>query len=383
MLATGSSAATLPVPGADAPQILRIRHAVDAERLLERVDAGGDVLVIGSGFIGCEVAASLRRRGTAVTMATMESAPQADRLGAEVGEILAGWLADAGVTFHGGVALDHIEHGNGGSTAVFGDRRIDAAHVILATGARPNLDVARAAGMAGDSGVDVDARMATALDGVMAIGDIAHALHPVAGRRLRVEHWGDAEGMGQVAGTVAAGGAAEWRDVPGFWSQIGERAELKYVAWGDGYDECVVRRSADGGFTAWYAKDGATCGVLTHRHDEDHEAAAELISVVRPAPRPPLISPRASGGACGASPCARPLGASARARRARSCSTSWSSPNVKPLRAVPAEAAPRRRSSWRATTLSWCSPSSSCTASNRLAAAVARSPSVAARASSA
>ena len=78
------------------------------------------------------------------------------------------------------------------------------------------------------SGVDVDAPMRTALDGVMAIGDIAHALHPVAGRRLRVEHWGDAEGMGQVAGTVAAGGAAEWRDVPGFWSQIGEpRAEVR------------------------------------------------------------------------------------------------------------------------------------------------------------
>jgi 3-phenylpropionate/trans-cinnamate dioxygenase ferredoxin reductase component len=284
VLATGSSASTLPVPGADVPQILRLRHAVDTERLLERVDAGGDVLVIGSGFIGCEVAASLRRRGTAVTMATMEAAPQADRLGTEVGGILAGWLADAGVAFHGGVTLDRIEHGSAGSTAVFADRRIEATHVILATGARPNLDVARAGGLAGDTGVDVDARMATALDGVMAIGDIAHALHPVAGRRLRVEHWGDAEGMGKVAGTVAAGGAGEWRDVPGFWSQIGERDELKYVAWGDGYDECVLRRSDDGGFTAWYAKNGVTCGVLTHRHDEDNQAAAELISSFAPLP---------------------------------------------------------------------------------------------------
>jgi hypothetical protein len=90
--------------------------------------------------------------------------------------------------------------------------------------------------------------------------------------------------MGAVAGAVAAGGAAEWRDVPGFWSQIGERDPLKYVAWGDGSDECVVRRSGDGGFTAWYGRGGATCGVLTYRHDEDHEAAAELISSFAPIP---------------------------------------------------------------------------------------------------
>ena len=120
VLATGSSAGALPVPGADAPQVMRIRRAVDAERLLAAVADGGNVLVIGSGFVGCEVAASLRRRGLDVTMATMEAAPQADRLGAEVGEILAGWLTDAGVTFHGGAGLDLIEHGSGGSTACSG-----------------------------------------------------------------------------------------------------------------------------------------------------------------------------------------------------------------------------------------------------------------------
>lgn len=284
VLATGSSAGSLSVPGADDPSILRIRHATDAERLLAAIGDGGDVLVIGSGFVGCEVAASLRRRGIAVTMATMEATPQADRLGPQVGAILAGWLADDGVTFHGGIGLDALEHGDGGTVARFGDLRLTAVHVVMATGAKPNLDVARAAGIAGDRGVDVDGSMRTAIDGVSAIGDIAHALHPVAGRRLRVEHWGDAEAMGAVAGTVAAGGATEWRDVPGFWSRIGARDELKYVAWGDGFDDCVVRGSGDGGFTAWYSKDGATCGVLTFRHDEDHEAAAGLITSGAPVP---------------------------------------------------------------------------------------------------
>ncbi len=284
VLATGSSAGSLPVPGADHERVMRIRHAADAERLIAAVGGGGDVLVIGSGFVGCEVAASLRRRGVAVTMATMERAPQADRLGGEVGDILAGWLADSGVAFHGGARLDALEHRDSGTLARFGDLQVEATHVVMATGAKPNLDVARAAGLAGEGGVDVDGSMRTRLDGVFAIGDIAHALHPVAGRRLRVEHWGDAEAMGKVAGTVAAGSLAEWRDVPGFWSQIGDRDELKYVAWGDGYDDCVVQRSADGGFTAWYTTAGATCGVLTFGHDEDNEAAADLITSSAPPP---------------------------------------------------------------------------------------------------
>ena len=142
-------------------------------------------------------------------MATMEAAPQADRLGAEVGDILAGWLADVG---------RHVPRrrrprrasstAHRGTLARFGDLRIEAPHVVMATGAKPNLDVARAAGTRRRGRASTSTgRCATVLDGVLAIGDIAHALHPVAGRRLRVEHWGDAEAMGEVAGTVAAGGA--------------------------------------------------------------------------------------------------------------------------------------------------------------------------------
>src|SRR6478735_429802 len=211
VLATGSSAATLPVPGADDPRLLSIRHAVDTERLLAAVGGGGDVLVIGSGFIGCEIAASLRRRGITVAMATMEAAPQADRLGGEVGTILGGWLADLDVQLHGGVKITGLEHGASSSAATFeGGLRLEATHVVMATGAKPNLDVPRAGGIATDLGVAVDASMRANREAVMAIGDIAHALHPIAGRRVRVEHWGDAERMGTVAGTVAAGGEASW-----------------------------------------------------------------------------------------------------------------------------------------------------------------------------
>jgi 3-phenylpropionate/trans-cinnamate dioxygenase ferredoxin reductase subunit len=283
VLATGSSASSLPVPGADDPRVLRIRRAADSERLLADVSDGRPVLVIGSGFVGCEIAASLRARGLEVTMATMEAAPQTERLGRAVGELIGGWLADLGVSIHAGVQLSSIEHVPGASRARFANGLLlETAHVVVATGARTNVDVARTAGLVSDDAVQVDASMRTAAPGVHAVGDIADALHPLAGRRLRVEHWGDAERMGAVAGAVIAGDHAEWNQVPGFWSQIGGR-QLKYVAWGDGHDAQVVRRSADG-VTVWYGRKGLCAGVLTYEHDEDLAVGEALIAANAPFP---------------------------------------------------------------------------------------------------
>ena len=78
--------------------------------------------------------------------------------------------------------------------------------------------------------------MQTAVDDVLAAGDVCMAYNVAAGRNLRVEHWGDALTQGEIAGRTAAGTEARWDQVPGFWSTIGERT-LKYAAWGDGYEQ--------------------------------------------------------------------------------------------------------------------------------------------------
>jgi len=149
----------------------------DDRRILREVADGQPVLVIGSGFVGWEVAASLRARG------------------------------------------------------------LEAAQGVVASGATTNIDVARTVGLVTDDAVEVDASMRTAAPGVYAAGDIVAALHPVAGRRLRVEHWATAERMGAVAGAVVAGAQAAWTQVPGFWSNIGGR-QLKYVAWATATTRC-------------------------------------------------------------------------------------------------------------------------------------------------
>ena len=140
-----------------------------------------------------------------------------------------------------------------------------------------------------------------AAPGVWVAGDVARAHHAVAGRPIPVEHWGDALGMGEVAGHNAArtevgvpGGAGQasvlahaatadpeslrrWEAVPGFWSTIGEHT-LKHAAWGDGHEQArMVERT--GGFTLWYtdAQDRVV-GVLTYNADEDYERGRELVA---------------------------------------------------------------------------------------------------------
>ena len=156
--------------------------------------------------------------------------------------------------------------------------------VLLAVGAVPQDHRSPTRpGWAERTAIEVDARMRTAAEDVLAVGDIAAAWHEVAGRRLRVEHWGDAVEHGRIAGATLAGRDATWSTVPGFWSTIAGN-QLEYVAWGDGHDELRVDRSASG-ITVWYGRDGVVVGVLTNGHDEDQERAQDAVATRRPMPR--------------------------------------------------------------------------------------------------
>ena len=133
--------------------------------------------------------------------------------------------------------------------------------------------------------------MRSPVEGVWCAGDPALAMNDAAGRRLRVEHWGEALRQGEIAGRAIAGDDVRWDDVPGFWSTIGQRT-LKQAAWGDGWDTVAVDADARG-FTAWYGRDGAIVGVLTHERDVDYDAGARMVR--RGAPWP-FSLPAAPGG---------------------------------------------------------------------------------------
>jgi 3-phenylpropionate/trans-cinnamate dioxygenase ferredoxin reductase subunit len=282
ILATGASPKSLPVQGGDAAGLFYLRSRNDARRLRQAAASSHSAVVVGSGFIGCEAAASLARRGLAVILATKEQDPQADRLAKHAGRLLRGWLQDEGVTLRSGVEVTEIEDSrlvrlSDGTTA-------EGDLVLIAGGVTPEAGLARSAGLdVIKDRVRVDTHMRSSHPDILAAGDLAMAYNAGAGRHLAVEHWGEALGMGRVAGETAAGRASAWDEVPGFWSTIGDRT-LKYAAWGDGFDDNRLVEHGQGRFTIWYERDGVAVGVLTYEADDDYDLGKKLIGRHQPPP---------------------------------------------------------------------------------------------------
>jgi 3-phenylpropionate/trans-cinnamate dioxygenase ferredoxin reductase component len=278
LLATGAEPTRLPVPGADDPAVRVLRTLDHLRELQRRLGRGESAVVIGSGFIGCEIAASLRMRGHRVELVSDETAPNVERLGDEAAAVLAGWLQEQGVSLHLGTAVKRIQRAGHGFEVIADGGSVPGDVLIMATGVAPRGELAAAAAgiELADGAIPVSADMRSARADVLAAGDVCRAENLAAGRSLRVEHWGDALTQGEIAGATAAGKQAAWDEVPGFWSTIGSRT-LKYAAWGDGYDQIRFESHPDGGFTVWYGREGRIVGVLTHEADEDYERGAELV----------------------------------------------------------------------------------------------------------
>jgi 3-phenylpropionate/trans-cinnamate dioxygenase ferredoxin reductase subunit len=275
VLATGAEPQRPDLPGLDDPRVRTVRERQDSEGIGAQAQPGTRTIVLGTGFVGCELAASLALNGAHVTLVGREPAPQQQRLGADTAVRIARWLTDLGVTLKMGVEVRAVH--NGHIVQLEDGESIQAGNVVLGMGVRPRSRLAVHAGLRIAKGaIATDAKM-RANGRVLAVGDVAYAHNSQAGRRLRVEHWGDALGQGEIAGRVLAGDdGAHWQDVPGFWSTIGKRT-LKYAAWGDGYDSSRLAVHPGGAFTVWYSRDGKLVGVLTHERDKDYEHGRELI----------------------------------------------------------------------------------------------------------
>ena len=261
LLTTGSEPRRIPVPGAELDGIHYLRTLPDCDVLRERLDAGGRVAVVGSGWIGSEFAASARQRGLDVALIDSLQVPYEKILGTEIGSFFADVHAEHEVELLMGQGVDGFE-GDGAvrSVRTSGGENVQCDFAVVAIGIAPRVALAQDAGAAIDNGVAVDERLQTSLPNVYAAGDVASAWHPFFEQRIRVEHWANALNQGPTAAGAMLGDQAGYDRLPYFFSDQYD-VGMEYSGFATTWDQVVFRGDRDGGeFVAFWLTDGRVVG---------------------------------------------------------------------------------------------------------------------------
>ncbi|WP_105036996.1 NAD(P)/FAD-dependent oxidoreductase [Cryobacterium aureum] len=221
LLATGSSSRRLSIPGADLEGVHYLRTLEDSDTLRPLL-AGGSLrlVLIGSGWIGMEVAATARTLGNVVTILERGPIPLANALGDELGQMFADLHEHNGVILRRSVSVESVLGQDGRASAVRleSGEVIPADLVLVGIGATPNVELANSAGLTIDDGVSVDASLRTSDPAIYAAGDVANAYHPLAKLQLRSEHWANALNGGKVAARSMLGQNVSFDDIPYFYT---------------------------------------------------------------------------------------------------------------------------------------------------------------------
>jgi 3-phenylpropionate/trans-cinnamate dioxygenase ferredoxin reductase component len=266
VLATGARARRPAfVPRLDGVHLLRTLG--DALAIRADIEGRRHAVVVGAGFIGTEVAASLRACGLAVTLVDPLPAPLAAVVGETVGGLVAGLHARHGVRLEMGVGVAALEGAGRVGTVVLADgRRLPADLVVVGLGAEPNTGWLERSGLELAGGVVCDEAGAAGPPGVYAIGDVSRWRPPGAGGAIRFEHWTNArEQAGVVAANLLAGApVATHASLPTFWSdQYDWRIQMIGTPSPGDAVRLIEGDPEQGRFAALYGRDGHVAGVLT------------------------------------------------------------------------------------------------------------------------
>lgn len=281
LLATGATPRELPVPAAP-PGVMTLRHLQDANRLRAMAVDATHVVVVGAGFLGLEVASTMRALGKHVTVieaggrvlgrsvssvvaAVLEGAHERDGVDIRLNDSVRSWA-----TRRGG----HI-----GGVVIRGGQLVRADLVVVAVGVRPNVSLAADAGLPTTDGVIVGPDLVTVDPHIAAAGDCARVVDPAMSSSVRLESVQNATDQGRTIGAwLADGQARDYAAVPWFWSeQAGRRLTIAGLV-GEG-DEVVTRGDPDAGpFTAFHLREGVLVAAESIDAAADHLAARRLLS---------------------------------------------------------------------------------------------------------
>lgn len=278
LVATGVRNRRPAIVGFDLQGIHQLRTVEDADQLRMEAVPGRTAVVAGMGFIGCEVAASLRQLGVSVIGVDPSPAPLFRALGPEIGRAVADLHRDHGVEL---VANDSVERFEGDRrvqrVVTKAGRPIDCDFAVVGVGVEPALEAVAGSGIITSNGILVDEFCRTNIEGVYAAGDIANHHHPVFGRRMRVEHWQNAMQQGAAAAKTMLGKATAYEPIHWFWSDQ-YNVNLQYAGSHHDYDELVIRGNVrERDFVAFYVNDGRVDAVAAMDRGKDVRRATAII----------------------------------------------------------------------------------------------------------
>jgi 3-phenylpropionate/trans-cinnamate dioxygenase ferredoxin reductase subunit len=283
LVATGGRNRRLPVPGGDLEGVLYLRTVEDSDAIKSQAQPGRKAAVVGAGFIGCEVTASLRTLGVEVEVVEIFEFPLVRVVGPELGKLYESIHRDHGVRFHFDESVERFE-GTGRVEAIVTSKenRIDCDFAVVGVGIRPATEVVEGSGIEVGNGILVDQFCRTNVDAVYAAGDVANHDHPLFGRRMRVEHWDNALKQGAAAARSMTGTETPFADPHWFWSDQYD-LNLQYMGFATEWDELVVRGSLeDRNFVGFYVKDGIVDAAVGMNRGREVRRSAGLIQSRRP-----------------------------------------------------------------------------------------------------
>ncbi len=286
LIATGSHVRTLDLPGSDLDGICYLRSLDDSRRIQSEARGRQTAVVLGSGFIGMEVAAVLTQIGLRTTLAFPDDRVWKRFFTPEMSRFFERYYEERGVTiargekavrFTGEQRVAAVEMESGASYA--------ADLVVAGVGVMPAVEGLEGSGIAVDNGVVVNEYLETSVAGILAAGDVASYQDVLFAKRRRVEHWDNAVEQGKHAARLLLGEREPFVHVPYFFSDV---FDLSYELWGDteDADEVVTRGDLDTpSFSVWWLREGRVrAAFVMDRPDEERDLAQQLISELKPMP---------------------------------------------------------------------------------------------------
>ncbi|PYI69288.1 FAD-dependent oxidoreductase [Arthrobacter livingstonensis] len=297
LIATGATPRVIPFPGVDLDGVHYFRTKADAMAMKELLSAGGHNLVmIGSGWIGMEIAATARELGNNVTLLGLEEVPLSVAIGRELGGVFLNRHQEAGVKFVLPSSAKEIQGSAGKVTAVLTTtgETLPADVVIVAVGVVPNTALAKDAGLTIENGIQVTGSLATSDPDIFAAGDVANSLHPVTNAFARSEHWANAIASGKVAAKSMLGQDAVLDDIPYFYTDQFDLG-MEYSGFGALTKDAdlVVRGSLEKReFIAFWVLDGRVVAGMNVNIWDVQDAIKDLISSARTVDTAKLADPQ-------------------------------------------------------------------------------------------